>query len=80
MAEKKKRKPWTPERQTAQRMLTVKDYANYVAIGYGTAYNATSKYFRTGELGCLLIKPVRIGRGAIRFDKNKLDEVLDSMS
>jgi hypothetical protein len=81
---KTKRTLKTPERQTIQRMLTVKQYAIYTGIGYGTAYNATARYFRTGELGPLLIKPVRFGggpkgKGAIRFDKTKVDAVLDSL-
>ena len=70
------------ESMEAGRLIKVREYANYTGVAIGTAYNQVSEFFRSGSTQGLFIKPVRVGKraGGIRFDKQRLDKVLDELS
>ena len=67
--------------QEASRFLTVPEYAKYMSIAAGTVYNLVGEFCRSGSTDGLYIKPLRVGarRRGIRFDRKRLDAVLDRL-
>ena len=69
------------QQQEASRFLTVPEYAQYMSIAPGTVYNMVGEFCRSGSTDGLYIKPLRVGarRRGIRFDRKRLDAVLDRL-
>ena len=65
--------------EEASRFLNVDQYAQYMNIARGTVYNLVGEFCRSGSTDGLYIKPLRVGarRRGIRFDRKRLDAVLD---